>query len=190
MKKFQVPDDVGVDAFFCEYLPAQFGELIGDTDMSAFTDKLFTVQFDIDNQRYGLKISNGKDLEVVKGGLDNPMLSVALSEQDWRDSVTGKLEGGLDQFMNPAEIADIKKYNVLTTTKGLLKMDIRRTDGGTLPLTIVFNGEEKPAVTINLDFPDLVALQQKQTTGPNLFMSGKLKFTGDMVLLMKLQTLL
>ena len=48
----------------------------------------------------------------------------------------------------------------------------------------------KPAVTLNLDLPDWIAMQKKETTGQALFMNGKLKFTGDMVLLMKLQTMM
>jgi putative sterol carrier protein len=45
-------------------------------------------------------------------------------------------------------------------------------------------------VDISLELKDWIAMQNKETTGQNLFMNGKLKFTGDMVLLMKLQTLL
>jgi len=55
---------------------------------------------------------------------------------------------------------------------------------------MVFNGEAKPSVDISLELQDWIAMQNKQTTGQNLFMNGKLKFMGDMVLLMKLQTLI
>ena len=74
-------------------------------------------------------------------------------------------------------------------TKGTLKLTLKNgTDN--IPVTMIFNGEEKPAVEISVDLKDWIAIQNKETTGQNLFMNGKLKFTGDMVLLMKLQTLI
>jgi putative sterol carrier protein len=74
-------------------------------------------------------------------------------------------------------------------TKGSLKLNLKH-DNNILPITMIFNGEEKPVVEISVELQDWIALQNKQTTGQNLFVNGKLKFTGDMVLLMKLQTLI
>jgi putative sterol carrier protein len=55
---------------------------------------------------------------------------------------------------------------------------------------MVFNGETKPSVDMTLDLQDWIAVQNKQTTGQNLFMNGRLKFAGDMIFLMKLQDLI
>lgn len=190
MGKFRVPDNVSVEAFFTEYVPAQFGELIAGADLSSLAGKEITLQFQIGDQRYCLKITNGTQLEVIAGGIDKPTLALVLSEQDWRDSVTGKLQGVIDRFTDPVEIADARRLSTLSSAKGRLNMDLKRTDGGSVPITMIFNGEEQPVVTINLDLPDWVSMQNKETTGQALFMSGKLKFTGDMVLLMKLQTMM
>jgi putative sterol carrier protein len=74
-------------------------------------------------------------------------------------------------------------------TKGTLNLTFKN-GADNIPVTMIFNGEAKPAVDISLELKDWIAMQNKETTGQNLFMNGKLKFTGDMVLLMKLQTLL
>jgi putative sterol carrier protein len=118
------------------------------------------------------------------------MLTLGLSEKDWRDSGAGKIEGLSDQFTDPAQIADVKRLNTLAATKGACTMEIKKSDGSNIPVTMIFNGEDKPAVTLNLDLPDWIAMQKKETTGQALFMNGKLKFTGDMVLLMKLHTMM
>jgi putative sterol carrier protein len=74
-------------------------------------------------------------------------------------------------------------------TKGTLKLTLKNGDSA-IPVTMIFNGEAKPAVDISVELKDWIAIQNKETTGQNLFMNGRLKFTGDMVLLMKLQTLI
>lgn len=190
MAIFRVPEDVTVDAFFTDYVPSQFGDLIKGADISSLKGKEITLQFNINDKVYCLKITDGTNLEVIKGGVDKPMLTLAISEKDWRDSVTGKIEGLIDQFTDPAQIADIKRLNTLSSTKGACTMQIKKSDGSNIPVTMIFNGEDKPAVTLNLDLPDWIAMQKKETTGQALFMNGKLKFTGDMVLLMKLQTMM
>lgn len=190
MATFKVPEDVSVDAFFNEFVPAQFGDLIGGADLSSLKGKEVTLQFNISDKVYCLKITDGTKLEVVKGGIPNAMLTLTISEKDWRDSVTGKIEGLIDQFTDPAQMADARRLSTLMTTKGACTMQLKKADGNTIPVTMTFNGEDKPGVTLNLDLPDWISMQKKETTGQALFMNGKLKFTGDMVLLMKLQTMM
>ncbi|HNY66494.1 MAG TPA: SCP2 sterol-binding domain-containing protein [Deltaproteobacteria bacterium] len=190
MAKFQVPDDVSVSAFFKEYVPSQFEEMTAGADLSALKGKELTLQYDVDGQKYCLKITDGKSLDVIEGGVDKPLMHLAIDERNWRDAVTGKLQGVIDRFTDPVEIADVARLNTLMATKGALTVDLKTADGKGFPINMVFNGEEKPAVTINLDLNDWIAMQNKETTGQALFMSGKLKFTGDMVFLMKLQSLI
>ncbi|HRS97194.1 MAG TPA: SCP2 sterol-binding domain-containing protein, partial [Smithella sp.] len=71
-----------------------------------------------------------------------------------------------------------------------VNMNLKKKDGDILPLKLIFNDEEKPAVTVNLDMLDALQLVNKSATGLGLFMNGRLKFSGSVVLLMKLQTLL
>ena len=129
------------------------------------------------------------NLDVVKGGVDKPLLTLALSEQILLDSVTGKIEGMIDRFTDPVEIADPMRSRNLMDTKGTLNLTLKQ-DGNSIPVTMIFNGEAKPSVDLSLELKDWIAMQNKETTGQNLFMNGKMKFTGDMVLLMKLQTLI
>lgn len=189
MAKFDVPDTIDLDDFFSNFVPANFDSMIAGADLSGLSGKEVTLQYQVGEKRYCLKIKDGKSLEVVKGGIDKPMFSLSLSEDDFMKAITGKVEGVIDRFIDPAEIGDPKRVGTLMTTKGILNVSLKQGDG-TIPMTMVFNGEEKPAVSINLDVQDWVSMQKKETTGQNLFMNGKIKFTGDMVLLMKLQTLM
>ena len=190
MATFQVPATVEVDEFYRKILPAQFKELSAGVDFSAMAGKEFTLQFNIGGRKYCLRIVGGGDLEVIEGGIDKPMLTLVLSESDWRDSVTGRIEGILDRFTDTSQVADTARYQRLLSTRGTLNVELARGDGPVMPIAMIFNGQEKPAVSMRLALSDWVAMQRKEVNGQTLFMSGKMKATGDMMFLLSLQELI
>jgi putative sterol carrier protein len=189
MANVNVPSDVSVSDFFEKHVPVQFKEIVTSGHLSSLAGKEISLQYNLNDQKYCLKIKNGTELEVVKGDIDNPLLTLALSDQVFLDSVNGKLAGTFDRFTDPAEIANPVMLRNLTETKGTLNLTLKH-DGNSIPATMIFNGEAKPVVDISLELQDWQAMQKKQATGQGLFMNGKLKFTGDMAFLMKLQTLI
>ena len=189
MAKFNVPGNVSVNDFFEKHVPAQFKEITAGADLSSLAGKEVNLQFNVNDQSYCLNIKDGKNLDVIKGGVAKPLLTLSLSEQIFLDAVTGKIEGMIDRFTDPVEIANPGRLNALMGTKGTLNLNLKQ-DGNNIPVTMIFNGEAKPSVDLSLELKDWIAIQNKETTGQNLFMNGKMKFTGDMVLLMKLQSLI
>jgi putative sterol carrier protein len=189
MAKFQVPSGVSVNDFFEKYVPEQFKEITAGANLSSLAGKEVNLQFNVNDQKFCLNIKDGTNLNVIKGGVDKPLLTLSLSEGVFLDAVTGKMEGMIDRFTDPVEIADPMRLKNLMDTKGTLNLTLKQ-DGKEIPVTMIFNGEAAPKVDITIDFQDWLAMQNKQTTGQNLFMNGKLKFAGDMTLLMKLQTLI
>jgi len=189
MAKFKVPSGVSVNDFFEKHVPEQFKEITAGANLSSLTGKEVNLQFNVNDQKFCLKIKDGTNLEVVKGCVEKPLLTLNLTEQVFLDAITGKVEGMIDRFTDPVEIADPTRLKNLMDTKGTLNLTLKQ-DGNNIPVTMIFNGETNPSVDISLELQDWIAMQNKQTTGQNLFMNGKLKFTGDMVLLMKLQTLI
>jgi putative sterol carrier protein len=189
MANFSVPSGVSISDFFEKHVPIQFKEITAGANLSSLAGKEVCLQFNINDQKYCLKIKDGTNLDVIKGGVEKPLLTLVLSEQIFLDSVTGKIEGMIDRFTDPVEIADTRRLNILMDTKGTLKLNLKQGDN-IIPATMIFNGVEKPSVEINVDLIDWIAMQNRETTSQNLFMNGKLKFAGDMVLLMKLQTLI
>lgn len=189
MVEFKVPANVSVDDFFKTYVPKQFQEALAGANLSAMAGKEFTLQFNIEGKKYAIRIKDGKALEVIPGGLAKPMLTLSLSESFWRDSITGKIPGAMDQFTDPTQAADANRYNALQSTKGTLKVELNLPDGKVVPLALTFNGEAAPEVTIKLALSDWLAMQRKETDGQSLFMAGKMQFDGDITFLMQLQSL-
>jgi putative sterol carrier protein len=190
----KAPEDISVDEFFTKFVPDQFNqmnELLSVIDLSFLNGTDFKMQFDIEGKVYSVTFKNKKDLEVTKGSIDDPNFTLTVSEKDWRDAVTGKFNELADDFTgDPTSFIDAKRYEALMSMNGKVNMNLKKKDGVNLPLSLIFNGEENPAVTVNLDMLDALQLMNKSATGLGLFMNGKLKFTGSMVLLMKLQTLM
>ncbi len=189
MPIFQVPEDVKVDDFYKNYVPRHFREITRTLDVSAMEGKEFTLEFHVDEKKYCLKIIGGRELEVIEGGIQTPMLMISLRESDWRDAVTGKVQGLLDRFTDPGQVSDTTRYNRLLATKGTLHLELVKEDGTIMPIMMRFNGQETPSVTMKLSLADWVAMQKKEVNGQVLFMSGRMKATGDMVFLMSLQQL-
>ncbi|HON59796.1 MAG TPA: SCP2 sterol-binding domain-containing protein [Smithella sp.] len=190
----QAPENIEMNDFFTQLVPNHFNrlkEFFGLIDFSFLNGSDLRMQFDIEGQIYSLRFKNGNHLDVIRGPIDEPHFTLYISEKDWRDAVTGKFHELADHFMgNPFALINAKYYEALMSTEGTVNMNLKKKDGDILPLKLIFNDEEKPAVTVNLDMLDALQLVNKSATGLGLFMNGRLKFSGSVVLLMKLQTLL
>lgn len=190
MPTFKVPESVSVDEFFTKHVPEQFPSLIAGANMSALAGKEFKLQFEVAGKKYCLVIKDGRDLSIVAGGVSDPILGISVSEPDWRAAVTGKVEGVMDRFMNPSQMADAGLVGAVQSIKGKLLVDLKKDDGSEMPIEMVFNGSSDPSVRIKLAMADWVAMQNKQVDGQTLVMSGKMSFDGDMMFLMSLQQLM
>ncbi len=190
MPEFNAPDDVTVDGFFKDFVPGFFEEALKEADLSMMEGKDFTLQFDVDGEKYCVKIKDGKDLEVIEGGIPDAMLTIAVGEAFWRESVTGKAPGAMEQFTDPGQVADLNRYNTLLATKGRLDLALKKDDGSEADVAIIFNGQEDPKVKLKLSMSDWADMQTKKADGPTLFMQGRMQFEGDMMFLMGLQSLM
>ena len=190
MVQFNAPENVTVDDFFNKHVAPQFNEITAGADLADLAGKEFTLQFNIDDYKYCLKMTNGTDLDIIPGGVDSPMFTLVVKEDDWRDAVTGKVTGTFDRFIDPLQIADKSRYNKLLATKGILNLELIKEDGSIIKASLIFNAATTPAMTINLQLSDWVAMQNKEVDGTALFMGGKMKTNGDLMFLMGLQSLL
>jgi len=189
MPKFNVPEDVTIEDFFRDFVPKQFEETIGGVDLSFLDDAGFTLSFDIEGKKFGVKVTRDKKMEIVEGGIEKPLLEIKLTEKFWRESVTGKVEGAVDQFTDTSQIS-VERFETLKGTKGTMKAELTKSDGEVVNITLIFNGESAPEVTLRLAMEDWIAMQKKEADGTQLFMAGKIQFSGDMMFLMSLQALM
>ncbi len=190
MPQFNVPHDVEIASFFGEHVTSYFNKQTASINTSAMSGKEFTVQYNISDKKYCLRIKDGKHLEIIDGGIENPMLCMAMGEPDWRDNISGRVEGGLDRFIDPIQILDPGRYRKLVQIQGTLNLRLKKKNGSIMPVDITFNNKSKPSVMLNLKLPIWVAMQKGKKSGQMLFMTGRMKVKGDMMFLMKCQSLM
>lgn len=181
-------EDITVKKYFEETVPEVFGGLFAGAPIKGMEGTEFTLQFNVTGEGgglYGITAKNGKDISVTPGRLSAPLIEVEVAERDWRDTVTGKVEGVMDMFMRP-EMASRKYFDVLKETKGMLVLALTKPDGGLFQSKITFNGAGAPSTTIKMKVSDYAAMNRGEINGPSAFMAGKMKIEGDMGFAMKL----
>lgn len=186
MKK--APDDITVKKYFEETVPQEFNEMIKGSPIQDMEGTEFSVQFKVSGEgggTYAIVVLNGKEVKVVPDGIPNPLIEIEISENDWRDSVTGKVEGIMEMFMSPQRTSR-KYFNILKETSGTLNLSLTKDDGSLFVSKMRFSGKDSPTTTIKMKVSDYAAMGQGKLAGPTAFMSGKMKIEGDMGFAMKL----
>ncbi len=184
-----VKSDVTVKEYFEEVVPGLFEEQLGGKTVTGMDGTVFTIQFDIDGQAYGLKVADAKNLEVVAGVMDSPMIKVELSEGVWRQAVTGQLAGAMDMFTDMGSMANRRAYDNLSSARGMMTLDLDNA-GTPVSINVCFNGLNTPHCTFKAAVEDWGKISTGEVPGPMAFMQGKLKIDGDMPFAMSLSNLM
>ncbi len=147
----------------------------------------YTVQYNIDGTMYSAQPADGA-LNVTAGTAENPVALVTMSEADWQAMQSGSVVGPAAMFA--PEKMDESRLEKMRNTKGKLNLELTKDDGDVANSTIVFNGVETPEVTLMMKAEDFDKVLRGELNSQMAFMTGKLKFKGDMAFLMKLGSLM
>lgn len=191
MNNFNVEPDVSVKKFFEEIIPRIFNETLASNPPSPdMAGTEFRIQFNITGENggvYAIVVKDAKDMEVIPGGIPNPMIEITLSEHDWRRSITSKVGGVLTMFFDP-KTRTRAKYNSLLETKGKFHLELAVEDGEPFNAQLRFNMTDVPEVKLMMSAKDYAQMMRRELNPTMAFMQGRLKFKGDMGFLMKLQS--
>lgn len=190
MPLFNGPDGITVRDFFSNYAVPHFQTQAQAIDPLAAKGKNFTVQYEIDEFKYCMKVTGGTEVEVIDGGIETPMLILRMSEDVWRASIIGKVEGVLDRFVDPSQITDPVRFDKLTKTKGTLNVKLKTDDGEPMSFSLIFGASETPSGDLSMRLKAWVKLLAGKANGPMLFMTGKLRFKGELPFLLRMQSLM
>ncbi len=191
MNNINVDPDVSVQKFFEEIIPSIFRESLAQTpppeDMAGTE---FRIQFNITGERggvYAIVVKDAKEMQVIPGGIPNPMIEITLSESDWRRSITSKVGGLLTMFFDP-RTRTRSKYDSLLETRGTFYLELSVEGGEPFNAQLRFNTTDTPQVKLMMSAQDYAAMMKRELNPTMAFMQGRLKFKGDMGFLMKLQS--
>ncbi len=185
----EVPEDVTPSAFFHDLLPRLFDLRVEAQPPEGLDGTEFRVQYRISGEPggvFGLRVRDGRRLEVVDGEIESPNVALEMSHEDWWDAVTGRVFTG-----DPPVVAinTRSRYDALMGLKGTVTLELTRPEGGVFRAMACYNGADTPRVTILMTTDDYTAMQRGELDGQTAFTSGKLRFEGDVGLLMALAQL-
>lgn len=180
-------DTISVREYFTTVLPQQYAANAFEVP-AGLEQAAYAIQFLVADQPFAVKVANGNQIEVVEGTVEQPLVEVSLSEDAWREGVTGAVPSA-ETMIHPSRMT-AARYEKLQALKGKLDTELTKADGGVVGSTMVFNGAPSPEVTLMMSAADYGQILSGDLNSQMAFMTGKLKFKGDMNLLMKLGTLM
>ena len=183
-------EKISAKEFFASLVPKLFAEGVKGVDASGLAGTEFTLQFNLVGGvggNYCLRIKDGKNLEVIEGGIPKPNIMLELSEGDWREAISGKVPGMMDQFMSPKQAASRSMLDNAKSVNGCFQLELSRPGQPSYQLKMLFNGASQPFASLKMSLDDYLKMVRKEVDGPGLFMSGKMSFEGDMAFLLQLQ---
>ncbi|MDY6794770.1 MAG: SCP2 sterol-binding domain-containing protein [Actinomycetota bacterium] len=173
---------LGLQEYLETYLPSLIQKRLEEKPVPGMEGTEFTLQINIEGESslaYGITIKDGREIAVAPGGLDNPMLSINLTEDFIHHIV--------DQV---ASFTGRDQYDAVSKAKGLLKFDITMPGDWTTPVALSFNGADSPHVTISGSSNVFSRIAGGELNGPQAFMQGQIKLDGDMAFVLSLANLM
>jgi SCP-2 sterol transfer family len=167
--------------YFETYVPELVTGYLAEEPVPDMEGTSFTTQFTVDGQKslvFGITIDNAKEISVQPEGLEKPMVSITVPE-DFIRLTTRQVSA----------LTGRKQYDAVLNTKGTLVLEMEMPGGVVLPVTIVFNGTSEPQATMSGPADVIAGVMTGQIQGPQAFMEGKIKISGDVMFLMSLATL-
>lgn len=188
----EIRDDISVEDYFEKVVPDVFSEQLEKVMLEGMEGTEFTLQFDIQGETlktYSIVVKDAKELEVKTGPIVEPVVKIELSEDTWREAVTGKIPGAVEMFTDLGRLSTRSRYEQLKSTSGTLLLDLSREEGENVSLKIVFNGADSPSVKFITSLEDWKQISTGELSGVTAFMTNRLKIEGDMAFAMNLGTL-
>lgn len=140
----------------------------------------------VSDRHYSYKVIDGKEIEVIEGNLENPMVTIKLSEEDLAKMIA---QNELDIILMVMTELDKTKYNTVSTLNGTFKAELSNDDGSNYNIEVSFNGAAEPSATFKMKTSDTALMMRKEENPVNLFMSGAMQIEGDMQFSMATQPL-
>ena len=147
----------------------------------------YTIQYNVDGTMYVARPVDG-NIQFEEGTADDPVATVIISQAAWEESKQGLVPGASD-MLSPAKMTESRLEKV-RNTQGKLNLELTKADGSVVESTTIFNNVETPEVTLIMQAEDFAKVLSGELNSQMAFMTGKLKFKGDMGFLMKLGSLM
>lgn len=173
-----------VKEYFEQNLPKTFNDAFGSNPPADMNGEEMRLEYIVDDTTYGLKVTNGTQLEIIPGGIAEPHIQNTMDLASFNDVVAGVMP------LNPLiDYNNKKKLDKVKNFKGNFKLELAREDSSKFTSSTIFNGATDPTVKVMAKIADYSQVLSGKLNPQMAFMTGKVKFEGSMPFLMLLGTL-
>ena len=195
------PENITPKKFFSEWLPQQLAPF--KAAIKQFGGSLqASMSFKVEGPQGGewTTAVQAGEVKIESGLKDNAVVTLILAEKDFLDVVTGKRKmaferpGGRGGKAPKPEDIPKQLKNMIDTLSGIEGMFQFRVEdpGKDFVVSVKFKGpiKKEPDTIVAIDRADVDAMAKGELNPQAAFMSGKIRITGDMGLLMQMAPLM
>ncbi|MCP4134507.1 MAG: SCP2 sterol-binding domain-containing protein [bacterium] len=183
----EIPVDTSIKDLLTSIMPNIAKEsLAANSAASELSGTEISMVIDVSGDQYSYIVTNGSDLQLQEGSVNNAMLHLKITKEDLEKMIASQ---NLDMLLGIQNDLNLAKYNAIKSLRGSIVAELTNDDGSTVSLEAVLNCTADPQATFKMKTSDSSALMRKETNPVNLFMSGAMKIEGDMGFAMATQPL-
>lgn len=182
-----VPESVTPEQFFEELLPRGFAAQVQAGEPAA---QDFTMQYHVTGPGGGdwAVVIAGGQMTARKGSGDAD-LAFTVSVDDWRDAVLGRKGAALGLIV-PQRRPDRPDNSAhARQLRGTLGLELAREGTDPYRVEMCFNNAPVPRAVIKMKLAEYLDMQVGKLNGQEAFMTGRLRFEGDLAFLMQIAAL-
>jgi predicted lipid carrier protein YhbT len=175
-------NSIGIQEYVESYIPGLIGKRLEEKPVPGMEGTEFTFQLIIEGEQsiaYGITIKDARHISVAPGKLENPMMTMTLTEDMIRRMV--------DQV---SAFTGRNQYDTVKQAKGTLHLEMAMPGDWSMPLDLTFNGASEPSVTISGSAEVFQKIAAGELNGPAAFMQGQIKMDGDMAFALSIANLM
>jgi len=181
-----LPTDVTPALFFEQLLPMGFAAQAA----AGRSQSDVTLKFVVTGEHGGTwraTIAGGRMTTTAGDGPAD--LTITVSEDDWRDAVLGRNGAQLSLIVPQRRPDRPDNTPRIRTLKGTIAQELSREGVEPFRVELSFGGAAQPRCTIRMKLSEFLDMQSGKLNGQEAFMTGKLKFEGDLGFLMQVSAL-
>lgn len=182
-----IAESVSPEQFFEQLLPMGFAAQV---QQGQHRPQDLTLQFHLTGEGGGdwaVRISG--DTMTARKGSGDANVTVTVSVDDWRDAVLGRNAAALALILPQPPPGRPDNSGRAKALRGTLGFDLSREGTEPFKVEMCFNNAVMPKAVIKMKLVEYLAMQAGKFNGQEAFMTGKLRFEGDLAFLMQIAAL-
>jgi hypothetical protein len=161
------------EKFFESVVPQMFETVTEIFPVPGMDGTTFNLKVNLTGENgttYGISIKDAKEINIIPGGMDDPMLTVEIPAAVFLDTIKNVITSPMQDL-----------YKAAKDVEGTLVIEPQLKEGQPpLSIKLIMNQAEDPNIKLSADVQTFMRLMNGEESPPTAFMQGKMKIDGNM----------